>query len=40
LAKGTFIFVPAMLVGIGLARILTQATLPAGRVIPAASSED
>jgi len=40
LAKGTFIFVPAMLVGIGLARILTQASLPAGRVIPAASSED
>jgi uncharacterized membrane protein YedE/YeeE len=40
LAKGTLIFVPAMLIGIGLARILTQASVPGGRVIPATSGED
>jgi uncharacterized protein len=40
LAKGTLIFVPAMIVGIGLARLLTQADVPSGRVIPAASGED
>jgi uncharacterized protein len=40
LAKGMLIFVPAMIVGIGLARLLTQASLPTGRVIPAASNED
>jgi uncharacterized protein len=40
LAKGTLIFLPAMVVGIGLSRLLTQASLPAGRVMPAASSED
>ena len=40
LAKGTLIFLPAMVVGIGLSRLLTQASLPVGRVMPAASSED
>ena len=40
LAKGTLIFVPAMLIGISLARILTQASVPGGRVIPATSGED
>ena len=40
LARGTLIFLPAMVVGIGLSRLLTQASLPAGRVMPAASSED
>jgi uncharacterized protein len=40
LAKGTLIFVPAVLIGIGLARILTQASVPGGRVIPAPSGED
>jgi uncharacterized membrane protein YedE/YeeE len=40
LAKGTLIFVSAMLIGIGLARILTQASVPGGRVIPATSGED
>ena len=40
LAKGTLIFVPAMLIGIGLARILTQASVPGGRVIPETSGED
>jgi uncharacterized membrane protein YedE/YeeE len=40
LAKGTLIFVPAMLIGIGLARILTQASVPGGRVIPTTSGED
>src|SRR4029450_12300490 len=37
LAKGTLIFVPAMLIGIGLARILTEARVPGARVIPATS---
>jgi uncharacterized protein len=40
LAKGTLIFLPAMVVGFGLSRLLTQASLPAERVMPAASSED
>ena len=40
LARGTLIFLLAMVVGIGLSRLLTQASLPAGRVMPAASSED
>jgi hypothetical protein len=39
LAKGTLIFVPAMLIGIGLARLLTQANV-GGRIIPATSAED
>jgi len=38
LAKGTLIFVPAMIVGIGLARLLIQAV--PGRLISAASKED
>jgi hypothetical protein len=38
LAKGTLIFVPAMIVGIGLARLLTQANVPGG-LISAASSD-
>ena len=40
LARGTLIFLLAMVVGIGLSRLLTQASLPVGRVMPAASSED
>jgi uncharacterized protein len=40
LAKGTLIFVPAMLIGIGLARLVTQANVPGGRIIPATSAED
>jgi hypothetical protein len=40
LAKGTLVFVPAMLIGIGLARLLAHANVPGGRVIPAASGED
>jgi uncharacterized protein len=39
LAKGTLIFVPAMLIGIGLARLLTQGNI-GGRIIPATSAED
>jgi uncharacterized protein len=39
LAKGTLIFVPAMLVGIGLARLLMQAKAPAGGAVPTASRE-
>jgi uncharacterized membrane protein YedE/YeeE len=39
LAKGTFVFVPAMLAGISLARLLMQATAPAGGVIPPTSRE-
>jgi uncharacterized membrane protein YedE/YeeE len=39
LAKGTLIFVPAMIVGIGLARLLTQANIP-GHSISAASKQD
>jgi uncharacterized protein len=38
LAKGTLIFVPAMIVGIGLARLLTQAV--PWRIIFAASKQD
>jgi uncharacterized protein len=40
LAKGMLIFVPAMLIGLGLARLLTQASVPGGRVIAATSGED
>jgi uncharacterized protein len=40
LAKGTLIFVPAMLIGLGLARLLIQASVPAARVIAATSGED
>ena len=39
LAKGTLIFVPAMIVGISLARLLTQANVP-GHSIFAASKQD
>jgi uncharacterized membrane protein YedE/YeeE len=37
-AKGTLIFVPAMLIGIGLARFLIQ-TRPSGRAISAGATE-
>jgi len=38
LAKGTLIFVPAMLIGIGLARLLVQAR-PSGEAVSAGASE-
>jgi uncharacterized protein len=38
LAKGTLIFVPAMLIGIGLARLLVQAR-PSGTAVSAGASE-
>jgi len=38
LAKGTLIFVPAMLIGIGVARLFTRAS-SSGKVVPAGASE-
>jgi uncharacterized membrane protein YedE/YeeE len=38
LAKGTLFFVPAMLIGIGLARLLVQGR-PSGKVVSAGASE-
>jgi uncharacterized membrane protein YedE/YeeE len=38
LAKGTLIFVPAMFVGIGLARLLIQ-TSPSGKAVSAGATE-
>jgi hypothetical protein len=38
LAKGTLIFVPAMLIGIGLARLLVQAR-PSGKVVSTGAGE-
>jgi len=38
LAKGTLVFVPAMLIGIGLARLLLQAR-PSGNAVSAEASE-
>jgi uncharacterized membrane protein YedE/YeeE len=39
LAKGTLIFVPAMLAGIGLARLLVQLRAPGKGTIPVGSSD-
>jgi uncharacterized protein len=38
LAKGTLVFVPAMLAGIGLARLLVRTRLPHGQAISSESS--
>jgi uncharacterized protein len=38
LAKGTLVFVPAMLIGVGLARLFLQAT-PSGTAVSAGASE-
>ena len=39
LAKGTFIFVPAMLIGIGVARLFTHAGSPSGKAVAASADE-